>query len=110
MANDAPVNPPADPPADPSPAPPPAPAAPAPPPAAKAVLDGKTERELILERELEAEKAGRLNAESNAAQAQEQLRASQAAPVPAPNPNKDVKQTYPRGRWTLLGYALGSDE
>lgn len=68
---------------EPSPAPAPAPApAGAPPPAAAAVIDGKTERELQLEKQLEEENGKRKKAETDASYLADENRRLKETPAP----------------------------
>jgi hypothetical protein len=52
------------------------------PPAAEIVVEGKTEREIVLETELEAERKARRKAETDAAYAQDESRRLKEIPSP----------------------------
>lgn len=76
---------------DQTPAPAPAPAAP---PAAAAVVNGKTERELQLEKDLESERAARKKSETDAAYLQDENRRLKEIPTPAA-PKKSRGWVFP---------------
>ena len=71
---------------------------PAPPPAAKAVIEGKTEREIALENKLVEESARAKKAETLAAEKEDEakrLREAQSGSAPAPKKKKS-------GGWTFF--------